>query len=113
MIFRQANCAFSRHYVQLINQRITDFKTTMVCGFSIERQIVVLGTGAGVEVNLFVSLVDFDIQPSRGPPLNSGIKDVTDLRIRWRKVTLVDFGCSTSLCRYHQTTSLTGTEAAT
>ena len=65
-------------------------------------------------MNLFVSLVDFDIQPPVvGHLLNSGIKDVTDLRIRWRKVTLVDFGVFPHPFADTTTTDprLTGTEA--
>ena len=82
-----------RHNVQLIHHRVTDFETNYRSG-------LLHRTADGcpavpsplIEVNLFVTLVDFDVQaPVKGHLFNRRVEDVTDLRVRRREITLVDF----------------------
>ncbi len=82
----------SRHNVQLIHHRVTDFETNYRAG------LLHRATNCGpavssplVEVNLFVPLVDFDVQPPvKGHLLYRRIEDVTDLRVRRCEITLVN-----------------------
>lgn len=83
----------SRHDIQLIHHRVTDFETNYRAGLLHRAANCRAAEPSSlVEVNLFVSLIDFDAQPPvKGHLFDRRVEDVTNLRVRRREITLVDF----------------------